>query len=219
MTVFCERTQPHLLDYVNGRLEGEARAVVEQHLSRCKRCRLDAAALRSLVATLRSQPTSAPPAPLLHHTQQRIAGEKVTWWPFWRGQRVALVVVVLLMAGLLVSGVISAQSGVDTRRQAALKAVADEAGEAELVPYLEGLRTLAEPAFDRYLLAEAALALKEGTAATQSRNGLAALSALQRRLKTTRLPERLADLAQRGPLAGDSQIARAARLLASLAAI
>jgi hypothetical protein len=76
MTVNCARVRSHLGDHLEGDLELQFRARVDEHLGRCASCAQELSELRSTVALLRSLPPPQPPAELAGEVMQRIdAGE------------------------------------------------------------------------------------------------------------------------------------------------
>jgi hypothetical protein len=76
MTVNCARVRSHLGDHLEGDLELQFRARVDEHLGRCASCAQELSELRSTVALVRNLPTPQPPAELANEVMQRIeAGE------------------------------------------------------------------------------------------------------------------------------------------------
>jgi len=74
--VNCTRVRSHLGDHLEGDLELQFRARVDEHLGRCASCAEELSELRSTVALLRSLPAPQPPAELAGEVMQRIdAGE------------------------------------------------------------------------------------------------------------------------------------------------
>ncbi len=72
----CARVRSHLGDHLEGDLELQFRARVDEHLGRCASCAQELSELRSTVALLRSLPAPQPPAELAKDIMQRIgAGE------------------------------------------------------------------------------------------------------------------------------------------------
>ena len=72
----CTRVRSHLGDHLEGDLELQFRARVDEHLGRCASCAEELSELRSTVALLRSLPAPQPPAELAGEVMQRIdAGE------------------------------------------------------------------------------------------------------------------------------------------------
>jgi len=74
--VNCARVRSHLGDHLEGDLELQFRARVDEHLGRCASCANELSELRSTVALLRSLPAAQPPTELANAVLQRIgAGE------------------------------------------------------------------------------------------------------------------------------------------------
>ncbi len=72
----CARIRSHLGDHLEGDLELQLRARVDEHLGRCASCARELSELRSTVALVRSLPAPQPPAELANEVMQRIgAGE------------------------------------------------------------------------------------------------------------------------------------------------
>ena len=72
----CARVRSHLGDHLEGDLELQFRARVDEHLGRCASCAAELSELRSTVALLRSLPAPQPPGELAGEVMQRIdAGE------------------------------------------------------------------------------------------------------------------------------------------------
>ncbi|MBN2169827.1 MAG: zf-HC2 domain-containing protein [Candidatus Krumholzibacteriota bacterium] len=75
------------LDYLAGDLDAAEREAFEEHLAACPACREEMAALRALLAGLRSLPRSAPPASLVAATKARLrrraaSAPRAAWlWP------------------------------------------------------------------------------------------------------------------------------------------
>lgn len=87
----CERLRERLPEYAEGRLLGEPRAAVEQHLAECRRCTQEVADLRAVLAALQSLPAEEMPKHLLLNVRravgQHIAGQRRvtsrTPWSSW----------------------------------------------------------------------------------------------------------------------------------------
>ena len=69
----CRRLREWLPEYAEGRLSGEPRAAVEQHLVECGRCTQEVAALRAMLSALRAIPAEAPPDSLVPGVRRAVA--------------------------------------------------------------------------------------------------------------------------------------------------
>jgi hypothetical protein len=75
----CEEIKERLSAYVDDLLDGESRALVEEHLSSCKACEQEWVSLKALVRELGSLESVEPPKDFLDQLNERI--EARSWFP------------------------------------------------------------------------------------------------------------------------------------------
>lgn len=94
--------------FVNGTLEGDERALVEQHLGHCQRCRQEVEWLRELQAACATAavPGASPAIRRIHETlmQPREAGWRAGWrrLPSWSRAAIAAQLVLIVALGVAV---------------------------------------------------------------------------------------------------------------------
>ena len=75
----CEEIKERLSAYVDDLLDGESRALVEEHLSSCKACEQELVSLKALVRELGALESVEPPKDFLDQLNERI--EARSWFP------------------------------------------------------------------------------------------------------------------------------------------
>jgi anti-sigma factor RsiW len=95
----CERMEPQLIAYLDGRASARERGEVEQHLSSCTACRARVEEFRGIWSLLDEVPAADPSPWFDARLRQRIAAEpRPQWWQLGLPQPRLVVATVALCA-------------------------------------------------------------------------------------------------------------------------